>query len=89
MYFNSLTDDNDYTQYCIGTACCFCHNLCALDNALFLSENRRFRKETRETMLREQDSKKNKGDIVGKSQFVLKERIPVPQTAKEAANEKR
>ena len=54
----------------------------------FISENRRFRKENRETMLREQDRKKNKGDIVGKSQFVLKERIPVTQTAKEADNEK-
>ncbi|HBL74303.1 MAG: hypothetical protein A2W90_18285 [Bacteroidetes bacterium GWF2_42_66] len=54
----------------------------------FISENRRFRKENRETMLREQDRKKNKGDIVGKSQFVLKERIPVPQTAKEPDNEK-
>ena len=46
----------------------------------FISENRRFQKENRETMLREQDSKKNKSDIVGKSQFVLKERIPVTQT---------
>ena len=54
----------------------------------FISENRRFQKENRETMLREQDSKKNKSDIVGKSQFVLKERIPVTQTAKEADNEK-
>ena len=54
----------------------------------FISENRRFQKENRETMLREQDSKKNKGDIVGKSQFVLRERIPVTQTAKEADNEK-
>ena len=54
----------------------------------FISENRRFRKEKRETILREQDKKKNEGDIVGKSQFVLKERIPVTQTAKEADNEK-
>ena len=54
----------------------------------FISENRRFRKENREPMLREQDRKKNKGDIIGKSQFVLKERIPVPQTAIEADNEK-
>lgn len=54
----------------------------------FISENRRFREENREVMRREQDRKKNKGDIVGKSQFVLKERIPVPQTAKEPDNEK-
>ena len=54
----------------------------------FISENRRFQKENSETMLREQDKKKNKVDIVGKSQFVLKERIPVTQTAKEADNEK-
>ncbi|MCG6189996.1 hypothetical protein [Maribellus maritimus] len=54
----------------------------------FISENRRFRKENREAMFREQDKKKNKGDIVGKSQFVLKERIPVTQTAIEADNEK-
>ena len=54
----------------------------------FISENRRFRKEKRETILREQDKKKNEGDIVGKSQFVLKERIPVTQTAIEVDNEK-
>lgn len=54
----------------------------------FISENRRFRKENREAMLREQYRKKNKGDIIGKSQFVLKERIPVPRTAKEPDNEK-
>ncbi|MEZ5198390.1 MAG: hypothetical protein R2764_18985 [Bacteroidales bacterium] len=54
----------------------------------FISENRRFRKENSETMLLEQDRKKNKGDILGKSQFVLKERIPVPQTATEPDNEK-
>lgn len=54
----------------------------------FISENRRFRKENKEAMLREEDRKKNKGDIVGKSRFVLKERIPVPQTATEQNNEK-
>ena len=54
----------------------------------FISENRRYRKENSEAMLREKDKKKNKGDIVGKSQFVLKERIPVPQTATEPDNEK-
>lgn len=54
----------------------------------FISENRRYRKENSEAMLREKDKKKNKGDIVGKSQFVLKERIPVPQTATVPDNEK-
>jgi hypothetical protein len=54
----------------------------------FISENRRFRKENREAMLKDQDRKNNKGDIIGKSRFVLRERIPVPQAAKEPDNEK-
>lgn len=54
----------------------------------FITENRRFRKGNREAMHKEQDEKKHIGDIIGKSQFVLKERIPVPQTAKEPDNEK-
>jgi hypothetical protein len=54
----------------------------------FITENRRFRKGNREAMHKEQDGKKHIGDIIGKSQFVLKERIPVPQTAKEPDNEK-
>jgi hypothetical protein len=54
----------------------------------FISENRRFRKENREAMLREHSRKKNRDDIIGKSQFVLKERIAVPQTAIEPDNEK-
>lgn len=54
----------------------------------FISENRRLRKENREAILNEQDEKKRKGDIIGKSLFVLKERIPAPQTAKEPDNEK-
>lgn len=54
----------------------------------FISENRRFQKENREAMFREQERKKNEGDIIGNSQFVLKERISVPQTATEPDNEK-
>ncbi len=54
----------------------------------FISENRRFRKENKKAIRREQDEKKHKGDIIGKSMFVLKERIPVPQTAIEPDNEK-
>jgi len=54
----------------------------------FISENRRLRKENRDAMLKEQGEKKRNGDILGKSQFVLKERISTPQTAKEADNGK-
>jgi hypothetical protein len=54
----------------------------------FISENRRLRKENREAMLKKQDEKKRKGDIIGKSLFVLKERIQAPQTAKDPDSEK-
>ena len=55
---------------------------------LFISENRRLRRGNREAMLREQDRKKNKGDIIGKSLFVLDERISAPQAAKNTDNER-
>jgi hypothetical protein len=54
----------------------------------FITENLRLRKENRDALLKEHGEKKRKGDIIGKSQFVLKERISAPQTAKEADNEK-
>ncbi len=54
----------------------------------FISENWRLRKENRDAILKEQGEKKRNGDIIGKSLFVLKERISTPQTAKEAENKK-
>jgi len=54
----------------------------------FISENRHLRKGNREAMLKKQDEKKNKGDILGKSLFVLDERISTPQVAKETDNER-
>lgn len=54
----------------------------------FISENRRMRKENKDAAGKKEEGKKRKGDIVGKSLFVLKERISVPQAAKEIENEK-
>lgn len=54
----------------------------------FISENRRLRKENNKAPGKKQDERKSNGDIIGKSLFVLDERIWAPQTAKETDNEK-
>jgi hypothetical protein len=54
----------------------------------FISESRRMRKKDKDSAPKGQEEKRRKGDLVGKSLFVLKERISTPQAAKEIENEK-